>query len=68
MFASKKEFSLFINNLKEEKGFDSYIDTLIFFIEETEEMFDYDSIASLLTQDIVLQLSNEYEALNLFKD
>lgn len=66
MFKSKNDFCLYLENLKSELGFDSYIETILHFYEnETDQ--EMEEIAKLLNKKLVDCIEREGVDINLIK-
>lgn len=66
MFKSNNEFNLHIEHIKQTKGFDTYLETVLYFIEnESDE--EPEQIAKLLNKKIIEELSKEASDLGLLK-
>lgn len=67
MFKNESEFSLYIEELKEEKKFDSIIETLVYFYEnETDQ--DMEDIAKLLNRRLREKIAVEASENRLLVD
>lgn len=67
MYKDANEFSLYIEALKEEKGFDTYTETIVwFYTNETDH--EMTEIAKMLNRKIIGCIENEASAAGLLKD
>ena len=67
MFLQKNDFSLYIEKMKEELGFDTYLETITYFIESETDM-DYDKVAKALNDKILDNIRVEAMNLNMLID
>jgi hypothetical protein len=66
MFKDANEFSLHIEKLKEEKGFDSYTDTITDFYSESDH--EIEDIVKMLNKKIIDAIQREAEERGLMKN
>lgn len=67
MFKNQSEFSLHIEKLKEENGFESYTETVAWFYEN-ETDHDMEDIVKMLNPKIIGSIQYEAEERGLLKD
>lgn len=67
MYKDANEFSLMLEALKEEKGFETYTETVVYFYtNETDH--EMPEIAKMLNRKIIGCIENEATAAGLLKD
>lgn len=66
MYKSSNEFSLHLEKIKQDNGFDSYIETLTFFYEN-ETDHEFEEIVKMLNPKIKAEIEREATSLGLLK-
>lgn len=66
MFLQKTDFCLYIEQLKEQLGFDTYLETITYYIEHDTDL-DYDKVAKALNTKILDNIRIEAMQLNMLK-
>jgi hypothetical protein len=66
MFLHKTDFCLYIEQLKEHFKFDTYLETITYYIEHDTDM-DYDKVVKALNDKILDNIRIEAMKLNMLK-
>lgn len=67
MFLHDNDFSLYIEQLKVQKQFDTYIETVIYYVENESDK-EYSNIVRNLNKKIIQSIEREASELKLLKD
>lgn len=66
MFKNKTDFSLYLEKIKKENEFDTYLETVVFFYEnETDQ--EMEDIAKLLNRKIIDRIECEASDMNMIQ-